>query len=249
MKRTIAVCLFVWGFNTTAIAGGFGGIELGSSYNSNFNGSPTSAGAVSETGSYLSALLGMYRPISKQAMLVLRSGLRHSRFDKADYLDGNIFNVSAGVYYRFNAQNSLSTMLAARAKRFDDSRRDGEVFSLWMKFKQKQSKQVWLSEQVFYEQGAAEVKSGEYSGYGLTVSLNWKLNQYALVTLGAGSVRRIYEVTLGRERTGHQLNLGGSYSLTKQWYLRGRLGQQFNSDDSGRDYTNTSLSAAVGYRF
>lgn len=234
---------------STVSAKTFGAVELGSAYNSNFNASTSSADAISEKVNLLSASLGMYTPLSKQSMLILKGGVRHSQFDTADYLDGNIFNASAGVYFRFSKRNSLTSTLGTRLKRFYDSRRDGEIFNIGLRFKQKISSTFWFQEGLLAEKGKAESTSGEYKGYALNASLNWKLDKKYKISLSAGSVNRVYETTLGRKRQGQHVFLGTTYLMSKKWYIRGGVGRQLNNNGNGKDYRNTNLAVALGYTF
>lgn len=249
MKTHPCVALALFGLSAAANAAMFGAVELGGARDSNFNGSETAAGAISETWQSLSASLGWYTPVNARTALVFRGGAQNSRFDQADYLDGNIFSLNTGAYYSFDRRNSLSGALGARFKRFEDSRRDGSVLSVSVDLKQKSSPVFWLSEAAFYEKGTAETPSGEYSGYGLNVGLNWKPAPALLLTAGAGAIQRTYNVTVGNKRTGYQFNAGVSWVLTKNFYFQGRAGWQLNSDDSGREYQGNTYSIASGINF
>lgn len=225
----------------------FGGAEFGSAVDTNFNGAPTGAAQLEETIQSYSAYIGNYVPSADgRSSLIMKGDAQANRLQEATALDNNLFGVSLGGYQAFSAANSMTATLSARAKRFDDSRRDGETYGVAFGFKQKVANGFWLREGLIAEHGTAQTPTGVYNGYGVNASLNWGLPSATLLSLGGAWNRRVYDVLAADERTNVQATLGVVQEIGKHFYMRLSATRQNNSANDGSDYNSNVYSAGVG---
>jgi len=235
---------------TQVMADTFGGVEYGYTTNDNFNGATGSTAKLEENIASTTVYLGHFKPSAdKRSAFIIKGKVQVNSFDKASQLDNTVYGISAGQFYKFSKRNSVTTTFGVRAKRFDDSRRDGEVYSLSASFKQKKSKRVWFREGLLLEHGEAEANSGVYNGYGVSGSVNMKLTSKTVINLGASWTRRIYDVTQADKRTGKQLSLGLVQQFNKSLYLRASAALLSNSANDGTDYDSNIYSVGMGLTF
>lgn len=228
----------------------FGGLEAGYTRDTNFNGAPDGAPRIEENIASYTAYLGHYAPsASGRSAFIVKGDIQVNRLDKIPALDNTIYGVSVGTFHAFSRYNSMTSNLGVRAKRFDDSRRDGEVYALQFGFKQKTSDRFWFREGLVAEYGTAEVKSGEYTGYGANGSLNWKPGASTLLNLGLAWNRRVYDVLAADERTGKQVTLGLVQEFGKHVYVRVSATGLNNSANDGSKYDSKVYSAGLGLSF
>lgn len=234
-------------FVPVAYAEPFAGVDIAYSHDDNFNGAP--AGGVKQTEEIMSysAYLGTYVPRANHSAWIVKGDASVNRLNEASQLDNNIYGVSGGYFHRFSTAHSLTTNLGARAKRFDDKRRDGEVYSAQLGLKQNTSAAFWFREGIGYEYGTAETKSGEYYGYNVNGSLNWKAASSTLLATSLGWNRRIYDVLVADKRTGMQGTLSLVQELGKHAYLRASLTRQRNSTNADTEYESNVYSFGVGF--
>lgn len=251
MQHKLVVAALVAALNVPAAqAGMFGGIEAGYALDTNFNGAPDGGVKLEETIQSYTAYLGHYAPSSSgRSAFIVKGDVQANRLDETPALDNNVYGVSVGSFHAFGRQNSMTTNLGARAKRFEDSRRDGEVYGVQLGFKQNLSRSFWFRQGLNGEYGTAEVKSSEYTGYGLSGSLNWKPFGATLLNLGGAWNRRLYDTLAADERTGKQATLGLVQELGKHVYVRASATQLTNSANDGSEYDSTVYSAGLGLAF
>ena len=226
----------------------FGGGEVGYARDTNFNGAPSGAARLEENITSYAAYLGHYSPLdSGRSAFIVKGDVQVNQLEKTPTLDNNIYGVSVGTLHTFSQHNSMTSNLGIRAKRFDDSRRDGEVYALQFGFKQKMNDRFWFREGLVGESGTAEVKSGEYTGYGVSGSLNWKPGASTLLNLGLAWNQRVYDVLAADERTGEQLTLGLVQEFGKHVYVRASATRLNNSTNDGSEYDSNVYSVGLGY--
>lgn len=231
-----------------AQAGMFGGLEAGYARDTNFNGAPDKANRLEENITSYTGYLGHYSPsASGRSAFIVKGDIQANRLEKTPALDNNIFGVSVGTFHAFSQHNSMTSNLGVRAKRFDDSRRDGEVYALQFGFKQKTSDRFWFREGLTAEYGVAELRSGEYTGYGANGSLNWSAGASTLFNLGLAWNRRVYDVLAGDERTGKQVTLGLVQQFGKHVYVRASATRLNNSANDGSEYDSNVYSMGLGF--
>lgn len=249
VNRTLLAAALVGVINLPAAqAEMFGGGEVGYARDTNFNGAPEGAARLEENITSFTTYLGHYSPSANgRSAFIVKGDIQANRLEKTPVLDNNIFGVSAGTFHAFSRHNSMTSNLGVRGKRFDDSRRDGEVYALQFGFKQKMSDRFWFRQGLVGEYGTAEVKSGEYTGYGVSGSLNWKPGASTLLNLGLSWNRRVYDVPVADERTGKQLTLGLVQELGKHVYLRASATRLNNSANDGSEYDSNVYSVGLGF--
>ena len=230
-------------------AGTFGGAEFGYNQYDNFNGATGSTAKLEENVSSTTLYLGNFSPRSKRSAFVLKGSVVLNKLAKTTQLNNNIFGLNVGHYYRFNKRNSISTRLGMRAKRFKDTNRDGEVYSLSVGLKQKTSKTLWFRQGLLIEHGEAETSSGVYDGVGVNASVNMKLTKGTVVNAGLSWIQRVYDVATADVRTGKSLILGLTQKLGKSVYIRVSAQAQENSANDGSSYRNNVLGLAAGLSF
>lgn len=246
--KTICALLLSACFVPFAYAEPFGGVDISYSHDDNFNGAPKGGVKLAEEIMSYSGYLGIYVPrANKHSAWIFKGDAAANRLSQASQLDNNIYGLSGGYFHRFSKAHSLTTNLGARAKRFDDKRRDGEIYSAQLSLKQNTSATFWFREGISYEYGAAQVKSGEYNGYGINGSLNWKAASSTLLTAGLNWNERIYDVLVADKRTGTQGTLSLVQELSKHAYLRGSLTKQKNSTNGGSEYESTVYGLGIGF--
>lgn len=225
----------------------FGGAEFGYAVDTNFNGASTAAAQLKEVIHSYTAYLGNYTPSAdRRSAFILRGDVQANRLQETSALDNNLFGVSVGGYQSFGPVASMTATLSARAKRFDDDRRNGEVYGVALGFKQKVTNNFWFREGLMAEYGAAQVSTGTYNGYGVNVSLNWRAPSATLLSLGGGWNRRIYDVLAADERTNVQATLGVVQEIGKHVYVRLSATHQVNSASDGSEYSGNVYSAGFG---
>lgn len=226
----------------------FGGAEVGYARDTNFNGAPDGADPLEEDIQSYTGYLGHFWPsASGRSALVLKADAQLNRFETAEVLDNTVYGGSAGIFHSFSRANSMNATLGARAKRFDDERRDGEVYSFAVGFKQKIRPQFWFQERLLLERGEAEVTAGEYNGYGISGSLNWKPLSSTLLSTSVGWTQRNYEVAVADERTNKQITLGVVQELGQHVYLRASATHQRNSANDGSDFDGNIYALGLGF--
>lgn len=232
---------------STSHAEMFGGAELGYTVDTNFNGATGSAAKLKETIHSYSAYLGHYWPSADgSSALILTGDVQANRLKEASELDNHLFGVRVGSYHAFGVVHSLTTSLSARAKRFADERRDGEVYGVSLGFKQKVNESFWFREGIAGEHGTAEVSSGAYDGYGVNGSLNWRLPSDTLLSLGGAWNRRTYNVLVADVRTNTQATFGLVQAIGKHAYLRLSATRQHNSANDGNEFYTNIYSVGIG---
>lgn len=225
----------------------FGGAEFGYAVDTNFNGASTAAAELKESIQSYTAYLGNYAPSANgRSALILKGDVQANRLQEATALDNNLFGVSVGGYHAFDKVNSLTTTLSARAKRFDDDRRNGEIYGVAVGLKQKLTNSFWFREGLMAEHGAAQVSTGTYNGYGVNVSLNWRAPSATLLSLGGGWNQRTYDVLAADVRTNTQATLGVVQEIGKHVYVRVSATHQINSANDGSEYNSNVYSAGLG---
>ena len=225
----------------------FGGAEFGYALDTNFNGASSTAAQREETIRSYTAYLGNYTPsTSGRSALIMKGDIQTNRLQETPQLDNNLFSVSVGSYHAFGAVGSMTTALSARAKRFEDDRRNGETYGVALGFKQKVAKGFWFREGLTAEYGTAQVSTGVYDGYGVNASLNWSLPSATLLSLGGGWNRRTYDVLAGDVRTNTQATLGVVQEVGKHLYMRLSATRQNNSANDGSEYDSDVYSAGLG---
>lgn len=232
----------------TVHAGGFGGLGADFSRNDNFNGAATNANKLAQNIMSYSGYAGYYARLNESAAWVTTGNLQLVRFSTAKVLDSAIVGLNTGLFYAFNADSSMTTMIGARSKRFDDSNRDGEVYNLKFGFKQKVIPEFWFQEALQLEEGKAKISSGEYTGRGLSLSLNWKAAESTVLTLGIGRTKRIYDVTVANERTGNNVNLQLVRLFDKKFFVRAGLSRQNNSANDGSKSDSNVYTIGLGVK-
>lgn len=246
--KTICALLLSACFVPLAYAEPFAGVDISYSQDDNFNGAPAGGIKLTEEIMSYSAYLGTYVPrANRHSAWIFKGDAAANRLSQASQIDNNIYGMSGGYFHRFSKAHSLTTNLGARAKRFDDARRDGEVYSASLGLKQNTSATFWFREGISYEYGTAKVKSGEYNGYGVNGSLNWKATSSTLLTAGLNWNKRLYDVLVADERTGTQGTLSLVQELGKHAYLRGSLTRQKNSTNAGNEYESTVYGLGIGF--
>lgn len=251
MKRQLLASVFIPILHLpVAQAGVFGGFDVGYVRDSNFNGAPSGALELEENITNYTAYLGHYTPLAGgRSAFIVKGDLQLNRLDETPALDNNIYGVSAGTFYAFGARHSMTSNLGVRAKRFDDSRRDGEVYALQFGFKQKMNDRFWFREGLIGEYGTAEVKSGEYTGYGASGSLNWKPASSTLLNVGLAWNRRVYDVLAADERTSKQATLGLVQELGEHVYARASATRVSNRANDGNTYDSNVYNLGIGFSF
>lgn len=251
MQYKLVIAALIAALNLPAAqAGMFGGIEAGYALDTNFNGAPDGGVKLGETIQSYTAYLGHYAPsASGRSAFIVKGDVQANRLDETPALDNNVYGIGVGSFHAFGRQNSMTTNLGARAKRFEDSRRDGEVYGVQLGFKQNLSRSFWFRQGLNGEYGTAEVKSSEYTGYGLNGSLNWKPFGATLLSASAAWSRRMYDTLAADERTGKQATLGLVQEFGKHVYVRASATQLNNSANDGSAYDSTVYSAGLGLAF
>lgn len=225
----------------------FGGAEAGYAVDTNFNGASTAAAQLEESIQSYTAYLGNYAPSADgRSAFILKGDVQANRLQEASALDNNLFGVSVGGYQAFSATNSMTATLSARAKRFDDDRRNGEVYGVALGFKQKVADGFWFREGLMAEYGTAQVSTGVYNGYGINVSFNWRAPSATLLSLGGGWNQRTYDVLAADVRTNTQATLSVVQEIGKHVYVRLSATHQINSANDGSEYNSNVYSAGVG---
>jgi len=233
-----------------AQAGVFGGFDLGYVRDSNFNGAPDGALQLEENITTYTAYLGHYTPLAGgSSAFIIKGDLQLNRLDETPSLDNNIYSVSAGTFHAFGARHSMTSNLGVRAKRFDDSRRDGAVYALQFGFKQKMNDRFWFREGLIGEYGTAEVKSGEYTGYGVSASINWKPASSTLLNFGLAWNRRVYDVLAADERTSRQATLGLVQELGEHVYARASATRVSNRANDDSKYDSNVYNIGIGLSY
>lgn len=176
MRTTVLVALALGAqLVASAVQGAtFGGAEAGYARDTNFNGAPDGDDKLEEDIRSYTAYLGHFWPsASGRSAFILKADAQLNRFETAEVLDNTLYGASVGVFHAFSLANSMSATLGARAKRFEDERRDGEVYTLAVGFKQKTSQRFWFQEGLLLERGEAAgpragiAQSGGWTARGL----------------------------------------------------------------------------------
>lgn len=225
----------------------FGGAEFGYAVDTNFNGASTAAAQLEEIIHSYTAYLGNYVPSANgRSVFILKGDVQANRLQEATALDNNLFGVSVGGYQSFGTVASMTATLSARAKRFDDDRRNGEIVGVALGFKQKVAEGFWFREGLMAEHGTAQVETGVYDGYGINASFNWRAPSATLLSLGGGWNRRIYDTLAADVRTNVQATLGVVQEIGKHVYVRLSATHQTNSANDGSEYSGNVYSAGFG---
>lgn len=248
MKKAVIAALVAALYGATAHADGFGGLETAYTRDDNFTGAPAGSPKTAESMVTYSGYLGGYWPAAdRRSAWVLKANAAVTRLDKFDVFDNQTLGLSTGVFHAFNGSHSMTATAGVQAKRFDDKARDYDVYSLQLGFKQKTSGSFFFREGLVYETASAKVRSNEYDGAGVNVSLNWTPSRSSLLTLGLGRIVRDYEVTVANKRTNTFATLGFVQQFGRYVYLRGGVTRQNNRTNAGAEYDGDVYTVGLGF--
>lgn len=243
----VALTTGVMLYGTAVHATGFGGLEAAYTRDDNFTGAPAGSPKTAESIMTYSGFAGKYWPsASQRSAWILKADAAFTRLDKFDVLDSKAYGLSTGVFHKFSQSNSITTMVGAHSKQFDDNARDYDLYTLQVSLKQKTSDKFFFREGLVVEKASAEVQSNEYDGAGLNVSLNWTPSRASLLTLGAGRIERDYDVAVANKRTHTFATVGFVYQLGKYVYVRGGATRQDNRTNADTEYDSNLYTVAFG---
>ncbi len=246
-KKAMVVALAATLYGAVVHADGFGGLEAAYTRDDNFTGAPAGSLKTADGVVTYSGYLGGYWPSADQrSAWILKGDAAVTRLDKFDVFDNRTFGLSTGMFHAFSAADSMTATVGAHAKRFEDKARDYNVYALQLGFKQKTSDGFFFREGLVLEKASAEVRSNEYDGAGLNVSLNWTPGRSTLFTLGMGRIERDYDVTVGNKRTNTFATLGVVRQFGENVYLRGGVTRQNNRTNAGAEYDSNVFTLGLG---
>lgn len=247
MKKAVIAALIAALYGATVHAEGFGGLEAASTRDDNFTGAPAGSAKTAESIMTYSGYVGGYWPSADQrSAWILKADAAFTRLDKFDVFDNKTLGLSTGVFHAFSHSNSMTATVGAQTKRFDDKARDYDVYALQLSLKQKTSNSFFFREGLALEKASAEVRSNEYDGAGVNISLNWTPGRSTLLTLGAGRIERDYEVTVGNKRTNTFATVGFVQQFGQHVYLRGGVTRQNNRTNAGAEYDSNVYTVGLG---
>lgn len=232
-----------------AQSGTFGGIDITTVYDSNFNASTNTTNAASEISGTLSGLFGYYRPMSKNIISSVNGGIVASRFNAYNQLNGHILNIGFGSYFRIDKINSISVSLIGIKKFMVDSSRNGSSASSSIAFKQKWKPTMWLTEKLSYGRGFSQLTTGDYTSLRFASSLKWKTNKRTVLGIGVSISKHDYSFLSGSSPHKFKAKLMANYNFNRDWYAQGRLATEYNQTSYGSNYLNHIFSTGFGYQF
>ncbi len=225
---------------------------LGTTYESNVNGAPTSTGLGSDTYTTLNASAQYFTPLdeSKSTYFIGQFGALASKYNTFSNLDNTEAIASAGIYKQFNS--SWSGELSGRG--FDlhvqqnglDARGEGTTLLV----KNQLTSDLWLQGVADYEDSRADLSSYGYAGTTLGMNLGYLPWQNTFVNTGYNHISRNFDTAVGFTTTTQAYFVNVVQQLTKNWFLNGTYTYQDNTSNiAGTAYKDQILSLAINFSY